>query len=92
MWESGTETGPPAQVLRTPTPGLASGTGPPCLVSEESGRERIPARGGADTGGFRRFPHADGEGGARAIRSRLRSEPEEPPEELALGPRRASRS
>ena len=77
-------------MLRTPTPGLGSGPGPPCLVSEESGRERIPARG-ADTGGFLRFPHADGEGGARVIRSRLRSEPEEPPEELALGPRRASR-
>lgn len=38
-------------------------------------RERIPARGGADPGGFLRFPLADGEGGARVIRSRHRSEP-----------------
>lgn len=77
MWESGTirDRSPgPSLPNAHPGPGLGAEPSPPCL-QEESGRERIPARSGADPGGFLRFLHWDGVGGAGVIGSRLRSEP-----------------
>lgn len=77
MWEIGTirDRSPgPSLPNAHPGPGLGAEPSPPCL-QEESGTERIHARSGADPGGFLRFLHWDGEGGAGVIGSRLRSEP-----------------
>lgn len=93
MWEIGTirDRSPgPSLPNAHPGPGLGVEPSPPCL-QEESGTERIPARSGADPGGFLRFLHWDGEGGAGVIGPVSAPSPEEPPGELALGPRRASR-